>query len=244
MGLALSYAELWRTCIEIAKKRDYNINTQTYQCFLLQFWPTTSKSKILRYTGQFKVKRMIQSRVLRNDNPDAHYTNALHSFLKERSQLYADNCAMVSADAKCKVTLGKPGYPIAAVSRRKRVIVGSHKSLQVGEHDFSKTSLIPDAILIQAILVPQTNDTSETSETVEGSTEKSWYRGQVFYGVKSMVSEGSTAWRCIVELGKTLELEYETIPGRIYCYTDGGGDRRMTFIQVQLAVISVSNLRC
>ena len=181
---------------------------------------------------------MIQSRVLRKDNPDAHYTTALHSFLKERSQLYADNCAMVSADAKCKVTLGEPSYPIAAVSRGKRVIVGSRESLQVGDHDFSKTSLIPDAILIQDIPVPQTNDTSKTSETV-GSTEKSWYHGQVFYGVKSMVSEGSTAWRCIVELGKTLELEYETIPGRIYWYTDGGGDRRMTFIQVQLAVISL-----
>ena len=54
-----------------------------------------------------------------------------------------------------------------------------------------------------------------------------------------MVVGGSTAWRCIVELCQTLELEFTKIPQRAYCYTDGGGDRSMTFLQVQLAVIAM-----
>ena len=45
---------------------------------------------------------------------------------------------MVSADAKCKVSIGEPGTPIAAVTRGKRVIVGMNESFQVTDHDFSK----------------------------------------------------------------------------------------------------------
>ena len=98
---------------------------------------------------------------MRKNNPDFHYTNAIYSFLKERAQLYADTCVLSSADAKCKVTLGEPGYPIAAVSRGKRVIVGSRKSLQIGDHDFSKISMMPDAILLQDIPSSLTTDESD-----------------------------------------------------------------------------------
>ena len=240
MALALSYADLYRTCCEIAKLKEKEIKIPSYEWFLLQFWPTTrSKSKILKYTGRFKIKRMIQSRVMRKENCDLHYTNAIYSFLKDRAQSYADSCSLVSADAKCKVTLGEPGYPIAAVTRGKRVIVGSGETLQVGDHDFSKISLIPDAILIQDIPRPNVTHTGEDEDVLEGSETKSWYRGQVYYSVKSMVGEGSTAWRCMVELGKVLEAHHVNIPSRVYCYTDGGGDRRMTFLQVQLAVIAL-----
>ena len=61
----------------------------------------------------------------------------------------------------------------------------------------------------------------------------------MYYAVKSMISEGSMAWRCVVELGNVLEKQYTIVPSRVYCYTDGGGDRRMTFLQVQLAVITL-----
>ena len=54
-----------------------------------------------------------------------------------------------------------------------------------------------------------------------------------------MISEGSTAWSCIVELGNVLKEEYAFIPPRIYCYTGDRGDRRMAFLQVQLAVITM-----
>ena len=137
-----------------------------------------------------------------------HYTNAIYSFLKEQAQLNSSCCAMLSADAKCKVSLGEPGKPIGAVSRGKKVLVGCRESMQVLDHDFSKLSLIPDAILCQDI-PPMIKDDAldEESEVTEGNIDTSWYCNQVYYGIKSMVVEGSTAWRCIVELCQTLELE-------------------------------------
>ena len=83
MALALSYADLHRTCKEIAESNE-NDKDSIICMFLLQFWPTAaSESRILKYTGRFKVKRMIQSRVMRKYNPDFHYTNAIYSFLKK-----------------------------------------------------------------------------------------------------------------------------------------------------------------
>ena len=92
---------------------------------------------------------------------------------------------MVSDDAKCKVTLGEPGSPIAAVSRGKQVIVESGESLEACDHDFSNISMIPDAILIQDIPKPQVNNGEEDSDVTEGNSDNSWYRGQVYYGIKS-----------------------------------------------------------
>ena len=63
---------------------------------------------------------MVQARVLRKQNCDSHYTNAI--YMKERAVKYREDTVMVSADAKCKVSVGEPGYPIAAVSRGKQII--------------------------------------------------------------------------------------------------------------------------
>ena len=58
--------------------------------------------------------------------------------------------AMISADAKCKVYVGESAFPIASVSRGKAVIVGKNETLNVGDHDFSNVSLIPDTILMHS----------------------------------------------------------------------------------------------
>ena len=54
-------------------------------------------------------------------------------------------------DAKCKVPIGEPGYPIAVVTRGKKVIAGLNEKLLVTDHDFSKLSIIPDAYLLHEI---------------------------------------------------------------------------------------------
>ena len=52
----------------------------------MQFWLTTqSASKILHYTGRFKVCRMVQARLLKKYNPDTHYANVVYKFLKQRA---------------------------------------------------------------------------------------------------------------------------------------------------------------
>ena len=174
MALALSYRDLYRTCVEKALSVD--IPKPTYPWFMYQFWPSTkTMSRMFNYTGKFKVKRMVQARILRKYNIDSHYANALYSFLKQRACELKERVTMVSSDAKCKVSVGEPGTPIASV---KKVIVGLNETFQVADHDFSKISLIPDANFIQSI--PEKEDGS-------------WYKGQVYYSIKDMALQGSTA---------------------------------------------------
>ena len=55
-----------------------------------------------------------------------------------------------------------------------------------------------------------------------------------------MALQGSTAWRGVVELSKTLDSTYRShIPERLFLYADGGGDRRITFLQVQKGLIAL-----
>ena len=170
--MALSYRDLYRTCVTKAKNAgdaDSPIPIPTYTWFLLQLWPCTrTMSNMNRYTGRFKVKRMVQARILRKTNVDSHYTNALYSFLKERAETFKSHVAMISSDAKCKVSVGEPGTPIVSVSRGKRVIVGVNQTLQVSDHDYSKISLISDATFLQ---------------TIPHADDYTWYRGQVFYSI-------------------------------------------------------------
>ena len=111
MAMASSYADLYRQCIEIEKPR--NIPLPSYAWFLLQCWQTTkTASSVRHYTGHFKVKRMVQARVLRKNNPDSHYANAVYSFLNT-SATKCNDTTFTSMDAKCKISVGEPGYPIA-----------------------------------------------------------------------------------------------------------------------------------
>lgn len=41
--------------------------------------------------------------------------------MKEMACLHKDNSVVLSLDDKCKVNIGEPGTPVAAVSRGRRV---------------------------------------------------------------------------------------------------------------------------
>ena len=71
---------------------------------------------------------MVQARVLRKNNLDAHYANAIVSFLRERATKHGESTSLCSADAKCKVNIGEPRFPIASVSRGKQVIQSNYES--------------------------------------------------------------------------------------------------------------------
>ena len=78
----------------------------------------------------------------------------------------------------------------------KHAILGSNQSFKVGDHDFSKLSLIPDGILIHDIPTERSldedrdDDDDDDGDNSVTTTLGEWYRGQVYYGIKSMVSEG------------------------------------------------------
>ena len=234
MALSVSYAGLYRTCKSIAESQGIT-NVPSYPWFLLQFWPTSkSQSALASHTGRFKVKRMVQARVLRKYNPDFHYANAVFSFLKRRAKSNAANTSFITADAKCKVQIGEPGFPIAAVARGKKVLVGVNEVMSVADHDFSKLSLIPDAILVHDI--PGNSD-FDLDANVDAEAVGAWYRGQVHYGIKNMANEGSTAIRGAVEIAEGVKQHIS--PERLYCYTDGGGDRNVVHLAVQKAIVAI-----
>ena len=75
--------------------------------------------------------------------------------MKQRAIKRRTDLNFLSADATCKVSVGEPDLPLASVSRGKKVVVGVNESFRVADHDFSKVSLIPDAIFVQDIPEPQ-----------------------------------------------------------------------------------------
>ena len=58
---------------------------------------------------------------------------------------HRDTSTLFSVDAKCKVSAGEPDFPIAFVTRGKKVIAGMNQSPEVSDYDFSKISIIPDS---------------------------------------------------------------------------------------------------
>ena len=142
MSMSASYADLYRKCSKIAQNKNIT-KIPLYAGFPCQFWPSSrSASVMLKYTGKFKVKNL-----LRKNNPDLHYVRAVLKFLRWRAMQYRDSVTFFSANAKCKVNVGKPGYPLAAIAQGKKVKFGENELFQVADHDFSKLSIIPDGVL-------------------------------------------------------------------------------------------------
>lgn len=46
---------------------------------------------------------------------------------------------------RCKV--GEPSFPVAAAERGRKVLVSLTQSFEVGDHDFTKFSIIPSVLL-------------------------------------------------------------------------------------------------
>ena len=93
----------FRECVCIAEEIGVT-NLPSYSWFLLQFWPIQRTApNMLHYTGRCKIRHMVQERLFRKSNPDAHYANSIYKFLKERAVKNRQNIAFFSADTKCKV---------------------------------------------------------------------------------------------------------------------------------------------
>ena len=54
------------------------MHKKLYRHTLGSFYKTSSN--LLHHTGRFKVKRMVQTRILRKQNPASHYANAEYFF--------------------------------------------------------------------------------------------------------------------------------------------------------------------
>ena len=130
------------------------------------------------------------------------------------------HCQFVCSDDKHHAKVGEPGNPVAAVERGKRVITTKGVKFVVSDHDFTKFSLVPSVSLVLDI-----------PDTITGS----FYRGQVYVGVKDMVFQPSTPLRHATELVYIMENEGKDLP--ILClYTYRWGSRSPLYILVSSAL--------
>ena len=120
----------------------------------LQFWPKNKANGSLQHTGRFKIKHMVQQRQLRQSHIDAHYAACIFRYIREYAIMCRDFSTFLCLDDKHKVKVGEPQYPVAAAERGRRIIVSSHERMVVGDHDFTKFSVIPSVIF--EIEIPDT----------------------------------------------------------------------------------------
>ena len=195
------------------------------QWLRLQFWPKNQTNKAaLQYTGRLDVKFMIQVRQLRKSHEDSHYCAAMFKYLREFVVRFHQHAALLCLDDKHRCKVGEPGLPVAAVERGKSVVVTtSGKRFSVADHDFTKFSIIPSVVLLC---------------DVPDDAEKSFYRGQVYVGIKDSALEPSSALRHSTELSKIL-LQNQISSPILVLFTDGGPDHNNTFLSVKLGLIAL-----
>ena len=111
---------------------------------------------------------------------------------------------------------------MAAAERGRRVLVRAGASFEVGDHDFTKFSLMPSVALV--------ND-------IPSALEDSWYRGQVIVTLKEGAFEPSSPLRHAAELKQSLCQQDAAENPMLFLYTDGGPDHRITYLSVQVALI-------
>lgn len=84
---------------------------------------------------------MVQSRQLRNNHIDNHYTSTLFWYLNELVIIFKGYSWLIFMDDKHRCKVREWGYPVAAVERGKRVIVSCNKSFIVSDHDLQSVEL-------------------------------------------------------------------------------------------------------
>ena len=115
----------------------------------LQFWPKSKHARSrIHYTGKLKVKFMVQTRQFRKSHPDAHYAASLFRYQRELAVKFRSYSNFAFLDDKHRVRVGEPGFPVAAAERGRRVMVGLDSSFQVGDHDFTRHSIIPSVCFL------------------------------------------------------------------------------------------------
>jgi len=166
---------------------------------------------------------MVQKRQFRSHHDDEHYAAAIYRYMREYAIKVKQYCTMVSIDDKHRIKIGKPGYPVAAAERGRRVLVRAGMTFEVGDHDFTKCSIVPSVVLV--VDIPD-------------KIEEPWYRGQVYVGYKDASFEPSSPIRHATELTSILSTCTDDQKSILF-YSDGGPDHRLTYVSVQLSLIAL-----
>ena len=143
--------------------------------------------------------------------------------MREYALKFRSQSLLICLDDRHHLKVGEPNFPVAAAERVRRVIFSLHEEFQVGDHDFTRFSIIPSVIF--RIDIPK-------------SIEESWYDGQVCVTFKEVVFQSSSPMRHGTELNSwlTTEIGDKSI---MFLYTDGGPDHRLTYVSTQLSLIAL-----
>ena len=219
---AVSVRDLWERARSLCSE---GTPIPSQEWLRLQFWPKNKHARVsLQYTGRLKVKYMVQRRQFRKDHCDSHYAACIFKYMREYAIFVRDYCLFVCLDDKHRLKVGEPGYPVASAERGRRVIVKQGTLFEVGDHDFTKYSLIPSV----AFFIDIPSD-------VTGS----WYDGQVHVLLKDAAFEPSSAVRHATELASIITSKYSPTPPILFLYTDGGPDHNLSHVGVQLSIIAL-----
>ena len=153
----------------------------------------------------------------RKSHEDEHYASAIFRYLREYAIKLKDYCTMVCIEDKHRLKVGDPGCPVAAAERGRRVLVRAGTTFEVGDHDFTKFSIIPSVALV--VEIPQ-------------KIQELWYR--VYVGYKDAAFEAS---RHATELSSILSSNDDSI---LFIYSDSGPDHRLTCIRAGILDRSLS----
>ena len=143
--------------------------------------------------------------------------------MREYASLFREYALFASLDDKHKINVGEPSCPVAAAERGWQVLMHSLTSFQVGDHDFSRSSITPSVSFLVDI---------------PSSITGSWYDGQVYVLFKDSVFEPSSSSCHAAELG-SIPFDKVGESPILFLYTDGGPDHRLTYASVKLSLIAL-----
>ena len=140
-------------CDQVKARLSAEADIPSIEWIRLQFWPKTPKAQAsLQHNSRFKVKYMVQQRQFRHSHIDAHYAAAVFRYQREYAIMMKDHCYFLCLDDKHRVKVGKPNFPVASAERGRQVLVRESKNLLVGDHDFTKFSIIQSVTLMATSL--------------------------------------------------------------------------------------------
>ena len=89
--------------------------------------------------------------MVRESHDNDHYANTIYKYTQQNAIDIRDLASFKCTDDKHKISLGEPGFPLSALPRGRRVLVGKDQVYQVRDHNFSTVLLIPIVILLNTI---------------------------------------------------------------------------------------------
>ena len=106
------------------------------------------------------------------------------------------------------------------------MLVHLNETFHVGDHDFTKFSLISSVAL---------------SVDIPTDVAESWYAGDVFIGLKEGVFKPSSWHRHMAELLDIIHsLDLLSDKSVLFLYSDGAPDHHLTYTSIQLSHIALS----